>query len=207
MIKTAIVEDLTEFRELWREILNYTEGYCCIATFDNADDAVAQLPFLAPDIVLMDIQLPPKGNGIECVRRLRSQCPTTQFLIFTAFPDDDYIFEALKAGATGYILKKTSPTKVLEAITELYEGGSPMSPAIARRVMESFHNKATASETWGLVAHEWQILGCLSRGMQYKGIADVMTISLAMVKQHIHTMYHKLEVSNRTDAVNKYLGR
>ena len=165
------------------------------------------MPSLAADVVLMDINLSPDGNGIECVRYLRSLCPTTQFLMFTVFQDDENIFDALKAGATGYILKKTSPTKVLEAITELYEGGSPMSPAIARRVMQSFYEKKNEATVSSLTPFEEQILVHLSKGLQYKEIAPKMETSVNMLKQHIHAIYQKLEVYNRTEAVNKYWGR
>ena len=214
MINVAIVEDTKEFRELWRDILNNTEGYLCIAAFDNTKDAVAQIPALAADVVLMDIHLPPDGNGIDCVKALRGLCPTTQFLMFTVFQDDENIFRAMKAGATGYILKKSSPTKVLEAIAELHEGGSPMSPAIARRVMQSFHEKKNDHKDWLLDDKEEQILELLSKGFQYIEIAPLIkmptgksSMSVHMLKQHIHTIYHKLEVSNRTEAVNKYRGR
>ena len=206
MIKVAIVEDSDEFRNLWSEILNDTEGYSCIGTFDNVRDAIAQLPSLTADVVLMDINLPPDGNGIDCVRQLRSLCPTTQFLMFTVFQEDENIFEAMKAGATGYILKKTSPTKVFEAIEELHAGGAPMSPAIARRVLQSFHEKELSQQVWSLQPDEKKILTLLSKGLQYKEIETMLKMSLPMVKLTIHSIYQKLEVSNRTEAVNKFLG-
>jgi DNA-binding NarL/FixJ family response regulator len=206
MINVAIVEDSDEFRNLWSEILNDTEGYSCVGTFDNVRDAVAQLPSLTADVVLMDINLPPDGNGIDCVRQLRSLCPTTQFLMFTIFQEDENIFEAMKAGATGYILKKTSPTKVFEAIEELHAGGAPMSPAIARRVLQSFHEKQLSQQVWSLQPDEKKILTLLSKGLQYKEIETMLKMSLPMVKLTIHSIYQKLEVSNRTEAVNKFLG-
>ena len=206
MINVAIVEDSDEFRNLWSEILNDTEGYSCVGTFDNVRDAVAQLPSLTADVVLMDINLPPDGNGIDCVRQLRSLCPTTQFLMFTVFQEDENIFEAMKAGATGYILKKTSPTKVFEAIEELHAGGAPMSPAIARRVLQSFHEKQLSQQVWSLQPDEKKILTLLSKGLQYKEIETMLKMSLPMVKLTIHSIYQKLEVSNRTEAVNKFLG-
>ena len=206
MINVAIVEDSDEFRNLWSEILNDTEGYSCVGTFDNVRDAVAQLPSLSADVVLMDINLPPDGNGIDCVRQLRSLCPTTQFLMFTIFQEDENIFEAMKAGATGYILKKTSPTKVFEAIDELHVGGAPMSPAIARRVLQSFHEKELSQQVWSLQPDEKKILTLLSKGLQYKEIETILKMSLPMVKLTIHSIYQKLEVSNRTEAVNKFLG-
>ena len=208
MIKVAIVEDTDEFRHLWCEILNDTEGYSCVGSFDNVQDAIIHLPALNADVTLMDINLPPNGNGIDCVRQLRSLCPKTQFLMFTVFQDDENIFEAIKAGATGYILKKTNPAKVFEAINELHTGGSPMSPAIARRVLKSFHEKELSRQTWllELEPNEKKILNLLAKGLQYKEIEPILKMSLPMVKLTIHAIYQKLAVSNRTEAVNKFLG-
>ncbi len=206
MIKVAIVEDTDEFRHLWCEILNDTEGYSCVGSFDNVQDAVIHLPALNADVILMDINLPPNGNGIDCVRQLRSLCPKTQFLMFTVFQDDENIFEAMKAGATGYILKKMNPAKVFEAIAELHTGGAPMSPAIAKRIMQSFHEKGLSQQAWSLEPHEKKILTLLAKGLQYKEIKTMVQMSLPMVKLTIHSIYQKLEVSNRTEAVNKFLG-
>lgn len=211
MIKVAIVEDREDFRELWREILTYTEGFDCVAACETAEAALAQIPLAEAHVVLMDINLLPNGSGIDCVRYLRPICPTTEFMMFTIFEDDEHIFEAMKAGATGYILKNTSPTKVLDAIKELYEGGSPMSASVARRVLLSIHDKPRSSsehdETKDLTPKEIQILELLTKGHVYKEIAEIAKISMGMVKQNLHKIYQKMHVSNRTEAINKFLKR
>jgi DNA-binding NarL/FixJ family response regulator len=211
MIKVAIVEDKKEFRELWRDILNNTEGFVCIAACETEEIALKELPIIEADVVLMDINLLPNGSGISCVRQLHPLCPTTEFMMFTIFEDDDHILEALKAGATGYILKNTSPTKVLEAIQELKAGGSPMSSSIARRVLLSHHEKPKNStktdDTQDLTPKEIQILELLAKGYIYKEIADKVHTTVAMVKQHLHKIYKKLHVSNRTEALNKFYKR
>ena len=211
MIKVAIVEDKKEFRELWRDILNNTEGFTCVAACETEEDALIELPLADADVVLMDINLLPNGNGIDCVRQLRPLCPTTEFMMFTIFEDDDHIFEALKAGATGYILKNTSPTKVMDAIQELHAGGSPMSSSIARRVLSSIHDKphspAKADDTYNLTPKEIQILELLAKGYMYKEIADKGHTTVPMVKQHLHKIYKKLNAPNRTRAIDKFFKR
>ena len=206
MIKVGIVEDKQVFRELWREILSHTVGYTCVGAFETTEDAILYLPKLEPDVVLMDIQLPPnKKGGIDCVWKLRILLPATEFLMFTIFPDDEHIFEALTAGATGYILKNSAPIKVLEAIKELHEGGSPMSPAIARRVLAYFQKKRIESKVDDLEVFERHLLQLLSKGKQYKEIADESKISLGMVKQNFHVIYKKLEVGKGTEAILEFL--
>lgn len=211
MIKVAIVEDKKEFRELWRNILNNSEGFVCIAACETEEAAIKELPLVEADVVLMDINLLPNGSGIDCVRQLHPLCPTTEFMMFTVFEDDNHILEALKAGATGYILKNTSPTKVLEAIEDLKAGGSPMSSSIARRVLSSIHvkpkNPAKADDTKDLTPKEIQILELLAKGYIYKEIADKIHTTVAMVRQHLHKIYKKLHVSNRTEAINKFFKR
>jgi two-component system, NarL family, response regulator LiaR len=212
MIKVAIVEDKTDFRELWVDKLQHTEGYVFAGAYANLTEAVTGLPQANADIVLMDIQLNAENeqeSGIEVIRRVREQCPNTQFLMFTIWEDDASIFESLKAGATGYILKKSTTQKVLTAIEELHEGGSPMSPAIARRVIELFQ-KIPAEDIkpeFGLTTIEENVLILLDKGAFYKEIAGEMNTTLHMVKQHCHTIYRKLEVANRQEAANKYRGR
>ena len=207
MIQIAIIEDQAQFRDLWREILNYTEGYQCVAVFNTISEATAQLPFLAADIVLMGIPMQSNRCVADCMRLVRKQSPKTQFLVFMASPDDECLLDAIQTGATGYILKKTNPLKILEAIAELHEMGCSMPPAIARHVMQLVRNNAVDSDNWGLEAYEWQMLKYLAEGLQYKEISSEMHLSMAMVKLNIHTLYQKLKVPNRTKAVNKYLGR
>jgi DNA-binding NarL/FixJ family response regulator len=210
MIKVAIVEDITELRHLWTDILNNTEGYVCVGSFSNATDAVQKLPILRADVILMDIHLSETESGIEVIKKIKIQCLDSQFLMFTIFQDDESIFNSLKAGATGYILKNTSPTKVLDAIRELHEGGSPMSAGIARRVISHFNPKPTPqypSKIDQLSPKELHILELLAKGKLYKEIADETLITIGMIKQHLHAVYKKLEVSNRTEAVNKFNDR
>ena len=210
MIKVAIVEDITELRHLWADILNNTEGYVCVGSFSNATDAVQKLPVLAADVILMDIHLSETESGIDVIKRIRTQCLDSQFLMFTIFQDDDSIFHSLKAGATGYILKNTSPLKVLDAIKDLHEGGSPMSAGIARRVINHFNPKPPTpypNKIEQLTPKEMHLLKLLAKGKLYKEIADETKITIGMIKQNIHAIYKKLEVSNRTEAVNLYNDR
>jgi DNA-binding NarL/FixJ family response regulator len=208
MIKVAIVEDTDELRHLWTDILNHTEGYTCVGSYSNATDAVEQLPILNAAVVLMDIQLSPTETGIDVIRQIKTQCLDTQFLMFTVFDNDVAIFDSLKAGASGYILKNTAPTKVLDAIRELHEGGSPMSANIARRVMQSFHEeKRTPQYNSLLHPQERRILELLAKGFLYKEVAEDLHLTINTVKQYCHSIYQKLAVSNRTEAINKFFNQ
>jgi DNA-binding NarL/FixJ family response regulator len=210
MIKVAIVEDNTKLRTLWTDVLNNTEGYVCVGSYGNTADAIKYLPTVFADVVLTDIQLSPTESGIDIVQKIKTQCVDSQFLMFTISENEEHIFNALKAGATGYILKNTSPTKVLDAIAELHAGGSPMSAAIARRVLFSFHKKGDPSVSDPkneLNLKENQLLELLSKGLFYKEIAPQMNTTVGTIKQSLHDIYQKLHVSNRTEAVNKYLKR
>ena len=204
-INVVIVEDTEIIRDSLTMLITGTEGFNCVAVFSNAEDALVQLPVLNPDVVLMDIGLPGM-SGIECVRQLKIKCPATQFLMCTIFEDDENIFEALKAGATGYILKKTTPAAKLDAIVELHNGGSPMSGQIARRVIQAMQPKVNSALAL-LTEREAEILRILSRGSRYKEISDQLNISVATVRTHIHNIYEKLQVQSRTDALNKVFSR
>ena len=207
MIKVAIVEDKAEFRELWRDILTHTEGYACVASFANAPDAIAGLPTVNAQVVLMDIHLSDSERGIEVIQQVKPLCPDTQFLMFTIFEDNEAIFDSLKAGASGYLLKKTPPTKVLDAIQELHNGGSPMSAVIARKVLTAFHAQETPQYKTHLQPQEHRILELLAKGLFYKEVADELGLTINTVKQYCHSIYQKLAVSNRTEALNKYFPR
>lgn len=206
-IRVAIVEDEKEFLELWSDVLSNTSGFDFCGAFNNVKEAVAQLPVLQPDIVMMDIQMSPTDSGIDCIRQIRHLCPNTQFMMFTVFEDETHVFEAIKAGATGYILKKTTSEKVLDAIRELQEGGSPMSAGIARKVLTFFQDYPPVSDQYHLTPREKQILEALAKGYYYKEIADSLKMTVGNVKQRIHGIYRKLDVYNRTEAINKYFGK
>lgn len=202
-IQVAIVEDRRETRDMLYALINGSEGYVCTAAFENAEEAIAQMPALKPDVVLMDIHLPGK-SGIDCVVKLKPQMQDTQFIMCTLLEDSDNIFMALKAGAGGYLSKSTSPVKILEAIRDAYHGGSPMSSQIARKVVACFQKEtARSTELAKLSPREQEILNYLSRGYRYKEIAGLLYISIETVRKHIHNIYEKLQVSSRTDALNK----
>lgn len=204
IIKVAIVEDEAPFREEYSDILQSSDGYTLVGAYSNAKDAFEALPIVCPDVVLMDIQLHPDESGIDVLRKVRHLCPDTQFMMFTTFDDDNNVFESIKAGATGYILKKTPYNKVLDAIKELNDGGSPMSSGIARKVLSYFQNYPPATDNYKLTPREKQIMEALSKGLLYKEVASELSMSEGNVKQRIHTIYQKLEVYNRTEALNKY---
>jgi DNA-binding NarL/FixJ family response regulator len=204
-IRVAIVEDTKDIREGLAMLINASDGYSCTYVFENAEDALEKLPTDAPDVVLMDINLPGM-SGPECVKKLKPLCPQTQFLMCTVYEEDEHIFESLKSGATGYILKKTPPTKLLEAITDIHNGGSPMTGGIARKVLTSF-TPAVPTNTNDLSTREFEILEALAKGFRYKEIADKLFISIDTVRSHIRNIYEKLQVHSRTEALNKVFGK
>lgn len=210
-ISVCIVDDNNELRLALEEIISSSEGYSCLGSMSNFSEAVVKLPLIKPDVVLMDINLGETENGIDCVRELKPVIPSTNFMMCTVYEDDEKIFDALTAGASGYILKKTEPAKMLDAIKELHEGGAPMSSQIARKVVFAFRNKSVSStqtkEIEQLSMREKQILEELSRGLMYKEIANVLFISPETVRKHVYHIYEKLHVTNRIEAVNKYFGR
>jgi DNA-binding NarL/FixJ family response regulator len=209
-ISVCIVEDNPELRTVLEEILNMSEGVTCIATIKSAAEAIQKIPLLKPDVVLMDINLGSVESGIDCVKELKPQMPQTNFMMCTVYEEDEKIFEALSAGASGYILKKTAPAKLLEAILELNEGGAPMSSLIARKVVAAFQAKTSnpgEKNIQQLSTREKEILELLSRGMSYKEIAAQIFISQETVRKHAFHIYEKLHVSNRVEAVNKFYGR
>jgi DNA-binding NarL/FixJ family response regulator len=205
MIKVAIVEDIKDIREGLQLLINSNTAFSCTHTYSTAEDALLNLPNTSPDVILMDIHLP-GINGIEAIKKLKPQLPSVQFIMSTVYEDDENIFESLKAGATGYLLKKTSPDKILEAITEVYNGGSPMSAQIARKVIGVFQKKNPIDETADLTPKEKEILKALSKGLRYKEIASEMEISMDTVRTHVRHIYEKLQVQSRMDAINKVYG-
>jgi DNA-binding NarL/FixJ family response regulator len=206
-ITIAIIEDLKKVASELADMLE-SAGFSCSQIYSNAEDAMLFLPRNPVDIVIVDIGLPHK-SGIEAISFIKTQCPQTQFCMFTVFEDDDKIFRSLEAGAKGYILKGTSPQKIVDSILELNEGGSPMSPTIARRILEVFKPPVIEKSNEGignLSARENELLQLLAKGLYYKEIADKLGITTGTVKQHIHKIYDKLHVQNRTEAINKLRG-
>ncbi|MGB8191147.1 MAG: response regulator transcription factor [Chitinophagaceae bacterium] len=220
-ISVCIVDDNQDIRSALEQIIQMSDNCLLLGSFTTVDEAVQNIPLLRPNVVLMDINLDEGGSGIDCVRRLKPENPEILFMMCTVYEEDEKIYEALSAGANGYILKKTAPAKLLEAIKELYEGGAPMSSQIARKVVAAFRQRpaeamVTAESTSiaqaetnirVLSSREKEILELLSRGMVYKEIAAQLFISAETVRKHVYHIYEKLHVNNRVEAVNKFFGR
>jgi DNA-binding NarL/FixJ family response regulator len=204
-ISVAIVEDRAGVRENWASLLDAAPGFRCVGAFDTGEEALAKLPQSRPEVVLMDIHLP-GISGIECTLRLKQLLPETQVLIVTVYTDADRVFEALKAGASGYLLKSTPPAAFLEAIKDVTHGRSPMTGEIARLVIESFRQPAPAApEEAGLTEREEECLRLLARGASSKEIAQKMGVSASTVHFHLKGIYRKLHVRSRTEATLRYL--
>jgi DNA-binding NarL/FixJ family response regulator len=206
-ITLAIVEDLDEVRDGLKNFIALSHDFEVLNTFKTAEEAIHDLPKLKPDIVIMDINLP-GINGIECIRQVKDKTPETQFMMFTVYENDEKVFEALKAGASGYLLKNTGLVQLIESLKELYNGGSPMSANIARKLVTVFRNQIPETTHLAILSsRENEILQLLSKGLLYKEIADQLAISVSTVRQHIHHVYEKLHVQNRTEALNKAFGK
>ena len=204
-ITVSIVEDNDKLRGTLARVLNRAEGFRCASQYANAEDALKDLPQVRPDVVLMDINLPGM-NGVECVRQLKALLTEIQVMMLTVYEDTENIFNALAAGASGYLLKRTSSKELLEAIQEVQRGGSPMTIHIARKVVQSFQKSAASAQaTENLSEREQQVLDLLSQGLIYKEIADKLGISYETVHTYIRRIYEKLQVRTRTEAVAKFL--
>ena len=215
-ISVCIVDDNKDIRSALEQIILMAEGYTLAGSFSDAEEALQKIPLVNPNIVLMDINLGDGESGIDCVRQLRPLNPGILFMMCTVYEEDEKIFEALTAGANGYILKKTAPNKLLDALRELYEGGAPMSSQIARKVVNAFQVKAAAEPVGTsnqgksinvLSNRENEILELLAKGMLYKEIAGRLFISQETVRKHVYHIYEKLHVNNRVEAINKFYGR
>lgn len=204
-IRLAIVEDDARLRQQLADLLGTAPHFKLLAAFANAESALAELPTLAPDIAVLDINLP-RMNGVQLVARLKPLLPRTQFLMLTMYEDSEMIFDSLKAGASGYLLKRTPPGELLRALEQLHAGGSPMSPEIARQVVGFFQRAPTTPDMESLTPREREILDQLAKGYLYKEIADHLGISLDTVRNHLRKVYEKLHVHSRTEAVLKFLG-
>jgi DNA-binding NarL/FixJ family response regulator len=205
-IRVSVVEDDAGTRENLVAILADAPSLTCLEAYANGEDAVARLPLHIPDVVLMDINLP-RMNGIECVGALKARIPKLQILMLTTYEDSKLIFDSLRAGASGYLLKNMPAAEIVQAVEQVHAGGSPMSMHIARKVVNQFQQiKQPASEVETLSKREQEILALLAKGYLYKEIADKLGITPGTVRVHLHTVYEKLHVQSRTEAVVKYLG-
>src|SRR5436190_2901402 len=206
-ITVSIVEDQEQLRSTLSRVINRADGFECVSTYGSAEEALEDLPKKMPNVVLMDINLP-GINGVECARKLKQAVPGIQIMMLTVYEDTDNIFNALAAGASGYLLKRTSTPELLESIREVQRGGSPMTAHIARMVVSSFQKPAaTPDGTEDLSPREREVLDCLSQGFLYKEIAEKLGISYETVHTYIRRIYEKLQVRTRTEAVAKFLRR
>ena len=212
MSKTvAIVEDNNDIRLALEQIIETSDNFTLAGSCITGEEALVKLPILNPHVVLMDIGLGDGINGIKVVKELKGTNPEILFMMCTIYEDDEKIFEALSSGASGYILKKTQPAKLLEVIQELIDGGAPMSSQIASKVVTAFQNKSITANIGSffdvLSIRENEILEALATGILYKEIAAKLSITTETVRKHVYHIYEKLHVSNRVEAVNKYFGR
>jgi DNA-binding NarL/FixJ family response regulator len=206
-IRIALVEDKREMRESLQEFIDGTEGFSCSGAYPNAEVALKELPWDLPDVVLMDLNLP-RADGVECTAKVKAAWPNVKVLVLTVYEDASRIFEALKAGADGYLLKKTEPEELLKSLREVMRGGAPMSSEVAARVVSYFHERGKAqSQTDALSRRELEVLSNLAKGLLYKEIADALGISYDTVNFHVKNIYQKLHVRSRCEAVAKFLTR
>ena len=204
-IKVAIVDDDEDIRTSLAALIRRAPDLKLAGDYPNAETALQEIPLHPPDVVLMDINLPGM-KGVECVRQLKAVLPSVQFLMLTVYEDSDSLFKSLKAGASGYLLKRTAAARLLEAIRDVHAGGSPMTPQLARRVVQFFSKSAEGdSPTPNLTPGEMEFLDQLAKGYAYKEIADRMKISIDTVRSYVRTVYEKLHVHSRTEAVVKHL--
>lgn len=219
MIKVSIVDDNPGIRDLLEKIIRRAEGFELIGSYGDGQEAMVLIPLMRPEVVLMDINLGIDISGIECIRQLKQDYPEILFMICTVFDDDEKIFESLCAGASGYMLKRTSPDELIRAIREMVEGGAPMSGLIARKVVSVFQVNDSGGQGWNplhakkgkaipvLSNRENEILQQLALGLLYKEIAANLFISAETVRKHVYHIYEKLHVGNRVEAINKYFRR
>jgi len=205
MITVAIVEDNAVMRNTFRQWIDAAPGFQCVFACATAEEAIVEIPRFSPDVVLMDVHLPGE-SGIACTARLKEALPQLQVIMLTVYRNQELIFQALQAGACGYLLKRSNPEELLKAITDVRSGGAPMTSEIARMVVEAFQKKPpTQKAAEGLTNRESEILALLSEGLSNKEIADRVDISYDTVRAHLRHIYEKLHVRGRTEAVKRYL--
>ena len=208
-LRVCVVEDDNVVREQLVHQLQSAPGFTCVSSHRSAEEALEEIPRHKPDVVLMDINLP-RMSGIDCVRQLKGQLPATHCVMLTVYEDADVIFKSLLAGAVGYLLKGRmgSASRVLEAVRDAVRGGSPLNSLIARKIVQYFHHQPShPGREQSLSAREREVLELLSKGLPYKGIADLLGVNIETVRKHCHNIYEKLQVSSRTEAVVKFLGK
>lgn len=204
MIKVAIFEDNTSLRQSLYHLVNGSEGFTCVGAFKDCNDVMHDIKETKPDVVLMDIHMP-GVNGIEAVQMIRAEYPDLKILMQTIFEDEQKVFDSIYSGASGYILKTTSPARMLDFIRETYDGGAPMSPTIATKVLKMVHQSAPRQRNFDLSDREKEVLACLVKGMSYKLIADACFISIDTVRGHIRNIYEKLHVHSKGEAISTAL--
>ncbi|MDP4898001.1 MAG: response regulator transcription factor [Akkermansiaceae bacterium] len=204
-LRISIVEDNNDLRDTLQKLIENELGLKFVSAYSNAEDAIRRLPKNVPDVVIMDIHLPFR-SGIDCTRALKDLCPDLRVLILTVYENSDNILDALKAGASGYLLKRSSPSEILSAISDIAEGGAPMSSRIASQVVASFQKTTPTLEPEGdpLSERETEVLGYLTKGYSGKEIADKMFVSINTVKTHLKHIYQKLHVRSRTEILLRY---
>ena len=206
-ISISIVEDNCGMRKGFAALLDQTPGLRCVGTFATGEEAVEGISDASPDVALVDIHLPGM-DGIECVGKLKERLPKLQILMLTRFEQSDLIFNSIRAGASGYLLKSTPPEELIQAIEQVHAGGAPMTMQIARKVVDHFRQiQQPSSDVEQLTPREQELLELLSKGCSYKEIADQLAISMNTVRTHLQHVYEKLHVQSRTQAVLKYFGR
>ena len=204
-LKVGIIEDQPKIREGLRSLIDGTDGYRCVGSFGSMEEALAKVAYELPDVLLVDIGLPGM-SGIEGTRRLKDRYPSLAVLMLTVYDDDRRIFDAMCAGACGYLLKKTPPARLLESLKEVVGGGAPMSPEVARRVVALFREiRPPERADYQLTAHEIRILALLVEGHNYKTAADELGVSINTIRFHMRSIYEKLQVHSKSEAVSKAL--
>jgi DNA-binding NarL/FixJ family response regulator len=203
-ITISIVDDEKELCQSIATFVNGAPGFRCVSMYHSGEAALEHLPSDRPDVVLMDIHLTGM-SGIECVKRLKAMMPQMQIMMLTVYEDTEQIFQALSAGASGYMLKRMTPSKLLDAISDVHEGGSPMSSPIARKVVASFQRTKPRDEQTHFTSREQMVLDCFAKGLTYKQTADHLKISIDTIRTYVRRIYEKLHVQSATEAVAKYM--